>query len=185
MDSIQLMIEEHKYIKRMLLVIRKACYGILKGNEIDYNDFNKMIEFVRKYADAHHHGKEEKMLFNRMVDEIGTTAEKLVNHGMLVEHDLGRLYMQELEVALEEVKSGNEEAKIDVIACAVSYTHLLNRHIDKEDNTVYTFAKRTLKQETLNKINNECERFEAEMESNNVQNKYINILKELEEKYGI
>jgi len=94
MNGINLMVEEHKYIKRMLVVLRKASYGILQGKEVSFEDFEKMIDFVRSYADNHHHGKEEKILFNRMVSEIGGPAEKLVNLGMLVEHDLGRLFMK-------------------------------------------------------------------------------------------
>lgn len=183
MDGIVLMVEEHKYIKRMLHVMRKACFGIMKGKEIDYEDFEKMIDFVRSYADKTHHGKEEKILFNRMIDEIGGPAEKLVKFGMLVEHDLGRLYMTELLEALAKVKSGDEDAKLDVIANAVSYTHLLHRHIDKEDNVVYSFARREFKEETLNKINVECDKFEEEMSQAGIQNKYIKILELFEEKY--
>jgi len=183
MDGIVLMIEEHKNIKRMLKVIRKACLGIMKGTEIDFKDFEDMIDFVRNYADKHHHGKEEKILFNKMVDEIGGAAEKLVKFGMLVEHDFGRLYMMELEEALAKAKAGDDEAKLDVIANAVSYTHLLNRHIDKEDNVVYSFAKRELSKEILNKINMECDTFEEEMNRVGLQNKYIQMLEIFEQKY--
>jgi len=155
----------------------------MNGKEIDYTDFEMMTDFVRNYADKHHHGKEENFLFNRMVDEIGGAAEKLVKFGMLVEHDFGRLYMKELEEALAKVKAGDDEAKLDVIANAVSYTHLLNRHIDKEDNVVYSFAKRALSEEILNKVNMECDAFEEEMNRAGVQNKYIQILELLEQKY--
>lgn len=184
MDGIALMIEEHKNIKRMLSVIRKACLGIMNGKEIDYADFETMIDFVRNYADKHHHGKEEKLLFNRMADELGAAAEKLVKFGMLVEHDLGRFYIRELEEALDKVKSGDEESKLDVIADAVSYTHLLNRHIDKEDNVVYSFARRELRKETLIKVNEESEKFEEEMRIAGVQDKYIKLLEQLEQKYN-
>lgn len=180
MDGIVLMIEEHKNIKRMLQVIRKACLSVMNGREIDYVDFEMMIDFVRNYADKHHHGKEEKLLFNKMVDEIGGAAEKVVKFGMLVEHDFGRLYINELEEALVKVKAGDNEAKLDVIANAVSYTHLLNRHIDKEDNVVYSFAKRALSEEILNKFNMECYEFEEEMSRAGVQNKYIQILELIE-----
>lgn len=183
MDGIVLMIDEHKYIKRMLEVVRKACSGIMNGKEIDFSDFENIIDFIRNYADKHHHGKEEKFLFNRMVDEIGGAAEKLVRYGMLIEHDFGRLFIKELEEAIARVKAGNEEAKLDIIANAISYTHLLYRHIDKEDNVVYTFAKRKLCEETLNKINLECNTFEEEMNTMGVQKKYIQILELLEEKY--
>lgn len=183
MNGISLMVDEHKFIKRMLKVIRKASYDILKGKDIDYKDFEKIIDFVRNYADAYHHGKEEKMLFNRMIDEMGGAAIKLVQHGMLVEHDMGRFHMKELEEALAKVKDGDEEAKIDVIANAVGYANLLSRHIEKEDGIAYPFAERGLSKETLEKINKECEAFEKEMQEKNVQAKYIQLLEELEKKY--
>lgn len=185
MDGIVLMVDEHKNIKRMLKIIRKASIGIINGKEIDYKDFEMMIDFVRNYADKHHHGKEEQFLFNRMIDEIGGPAEKLVKYGMLVEHDFGRLYMMELEEALSKVKAGDDEAKVDVIANAVGYANLLNRHIDKEDNVVYTFAKRELSKETLDEINVECDEFEKEKDEAGVQNKYIEILELLEQKYKL
>ncbi len=183
MDSINLMMEEHKYIKRMLVVVRNACIGILDGNDIDFQDFQDMITFIRKYADAHHHGKEENMLFNRMIEEIGGAAEKLVRHGMLVEHDMGRLFVKELEEALEKVKNGDSSAKVDVIANAVGYANLLNRHIDKEDKVVYTFAKRELSSSVMEKINKECESFETEKEADKIQQSYIKLLENLENKY--
>lgn len=142
-----------------------------------------MLDFIRNYADKNHHGKEEKILFSRMVDEIGGVAEKLVKYGMLVEHDFGRMYIKELDEALSKVKAGDKEAKLDVIADAVSYTHLLNRHIDKEDNVVYSFAKRELSDETINEVNKECVQFEDESRKTGIQNRYINILGSLEQKY--
>jgi hemerythrin-like domain-containing protein len=183
MDSIELMVNEHTYIKRMLEVVRKASLKVLFQDKIDYGDFAQMIEFIRNYADAHHHGKEEKLLFNRMVSEIGGAAEKLVNNGMLVEHDMGRFFIQELETALEKVKGGDREAKLDVIANAISYANLLNRHIDKEDKVVYTFAKRALSKDTMDIIDKECEDFEKEMTGKGIQKKYIMLLEELENKY--
>ncbi|AGK95514.1 hemerythrin domain-containing protein [Clostridium pasteurianum] len=185
MDAINLMMEEHNNIKRMLLLVRKASVKVMKTGEIDYEDFSKIISFIRNYADAHHHGKEEKMLFNRMIDEIGGVAEPLVRYGMLAEHDLGRLFIKELEEALVKVKEGDEEAKVDVIANAVSYTHLLQRHIEKEDNVAYTFAKRGLSKDTLKKIDEECESFEKEAEEKHIQENYIKLLEELEHKYII
>ncbi|MFT8316521.1 MAG: hemerythrin domain-containing protein [Clostridium sp.] len=185
MDAINLMMEEHNNIKRMLLVVRKASVKVMNAGEIDYEDFSKIISFIRNYADTHHHGKEEKMLFNRMIDEIGGVAEPLVRYGMLAEHDLGRLFIKELEEALVKVKEGDEEAKVDVIANAVSYTHLLQRHIEKEDNVAYTFARRGLSQDTIKKIDEECENFEKEAEEKHTQENYIKLLEELEHKYVI
>ncbi len=111
MNSIELMVNEHKNIKRMLVVIRKYCFKVLKNEEIDYKDFYKIIDFVRNYADKHYHKKEEDYLFNRMIDEIKGPTEKLVKQGMLVEHDLGRLYMQNLEKSLKSLENGKRKQR--------------------------------------------------------------------------
>lgn len=184
MDGIELMVEEHVNIKRMLTVVRNACYGIMNGADINYDDFEEIIDFIRNYADDHHHAKEEKFLFNKMVSEIGEIAEKLIKYGMLVEHDLGRLYIMNLEIALTNVKNGDDYSKIDVIANAVGYTNLLTRHIDKEDTLVYTFARKNLLEGTINIIDEECLAYENTKKEQGTQNKYLEILDRLERKYN-
>lgn len=184
MNGIQLMMAEHQLILRMLNVIRAACYKLLKTGRYNSEDFQVMIDFVRRYADAHHHGKEEQILFNLMVEQLGIAAEKLVTHGMLVEHDLGRLHINQLERALCEYEKGNEYAVLDIIANAIGYTDLLKRHIDKEDRVVYTFAEKNLPQEALETLNHECELFEKTQEDLGIQIKYQKIVSELELKYN-
>ncbi|MCX8131036.1 MAG: hemerythrin domain-containing protein [Clostridia bacterium] len=182
MNCIELMVEEHKSIKRMLAVIRRYCYKILKNEAVQFEDFYRIIDFVRNYADKHHHGKEENMLFNRMMHELGSPAEKLVRHGMLVEHDLGRLYIQELELAVRKVIDGEDESRLDVISNAMSYTYLLHRHIDKEDNVVFKYASNNLSSAVIEELNRECEKFEQDRTSTEVCQKYSDMVRELEAK---
>lgn len=181
MNAIEMMNHEHKNISRMLKVVRAACLKILNGEEINYEDFNKILEFIVKYADKHHHKKEEDILFDKMIMHLGGTAEKVVKTGMLVEHDLGRLYIKDLSIALESVKAGEEDAKLDLIANAISYTHLLERHIDKEDRVIYKYAERELEASILDLINKECIEFEDK--NNDIKEKCLGILEELERKY--
>lgn len=183
MNGIQLMVEEHKTIKRMLAVMRSYCLRIINGKDVDGEDVFKMIDFVRNFADRHHHGKEEDLLFKYMTEELGATAEKLVRNGMLVEHDLGRLYMRELEEATQKMLQGDEEAKVDVIGHAMSYYHLLQRHIDKEDGMVYQYGEKNLSAETLERVNRETEKLEKEAEKKGIQKKYETLVAELEAKY--
>lgn len=183
MNSIEVMVKEHDNIVRMLKVVRKACLGILKGEEIDFDDFYNMIEFVRKYADAHHHGKEEKFLFKEMQDNLGKLGQKLITNGMLVEHDYGRLYMNDLTDALQRVKNGDEESKLDVISNAVGYANLLIRHINKENDAVYKFGENNLSKEIMDDVNKRTEEFEKEAENKGTQKYYLDMLENLEKKY--
>lgn len=183
MNSIDLMVAEHKYILRMLKVVRKASFNILQGRDINYDDFEKMIDFIKNYADGHHHGKEEKFLFQEMLNNLGDIGKNLISHGMLVEHDLGRLYIRELGLALERVKAGDEESKLDVIANGIGYANHLTRHIAKEDDVVYTFAAKKLSPEVLEHVNKQSEEYENEAQNKGIQEKYYNLLVELESKY--
>lgn len=183
MNSINLMIEEHKNILRMLKVVRNACQNILEGKDICYQDFDKMIDFIRNYADVHHHGKEEKFLFKEMVTNLGRIGNNLITHGMLVEHDFGRLYINDLIEALNRVKSGDTRSKLDVIANAVGYTNLLARHIGKEDEVVYTYAAKQLPDNVIRHVNQQTEEFEQNAQNQGIQNHYKELLEELESKY--
>ena len=70
MNGIDLLIQEHKNVSRMLLVITKVCFKFMETNEIEYEDFDKIISFIRNFADGHHHNKEEIFLFNKIIHQF-------------------------------------------------------------------------------------------------------------------
>ena len=181
MNCIDLMVSEHGNIKKMLKILRKMGYGILKGEDPVEDDFRKVIDFVRNYADGHHHKKEEDLLFVRMVEELKSGPAKFIRNGMLVEHDLGRLYIKEMEEALDKVLEGDYESRLDLIGNAVSYCSLLNRHIDKEDNVLYKYALNNLAPGSLKDLSSDCEQIENRSDIS----KYIDTLNYLENKYMI
>lgn len=183
MNSIEIMIKEHELITKMLKVMRSACYELLKGEEIDIADFYAMADFVRDYADGHHHHKEEKFLFKTMEENLGALGQKLIRNGMLVEHDLGRLYMTELRKALAKYESGDDESRLDIIANMISYTHLLERHIEKENSVVYTFAEKQLAPEVLQEIHEKTKVYEEEARKNKIQEQYEQFVYTMETKY--
>lgn len=185
MDFINVMMGEHKAIRRMLKVMRKACLDVFERKPVDYSDFHKIIDFIRGYADRHHHGKEERLLFDCMLKELGPVADTLIRHGMLVEHELGRLHVKDMEEALERIEQGSEEHKVDLIANALAYTYLLGRHADKEDIAVYTYALRNLDEASLAELERQCSELERNAEKEGVQEKYLGLLNELEQKYGV
>ena len=183
-QSVILMEEDHANINRALGVIRNICLQLMQGGEVPDEDFREIIEFVREYADKHHHGKEEKYLFPVMVKKLGPVGEKLVTNGMLVEHDLGRADVLSLETALNEYKNcllytsdaADEED-------AMAYAHLLQLHIEKENSVVYPFAERGLSEEDFKDINEKSQAFEDEQTAKGVQKHYLDILEKLEKKY--
>ncbi len=170
MYGIDILIDEHKNITRFTQLLVDLCCRIIDGNEPEIEVFQEGVAFARNYADKHHHGKEEKILFRVMQEKLGTVAEKLIQHGMLVEHDLGRYHITELESALERylIQPSTIE-KLSIITHATGYADLLKRHIEKEDSVVFSFAERMLSTEDKQLVNQETEAFEKETKEQDVQ----------------
>ncbi len=185
MDAIALMMEEHKNILRFIEAVRSACRRILEGGKPDPEDFRDMLAFARTYADRHHHGKEEKVLFREMEARQGPVAAQLIHGGMLVEHDLGRLYLYELEQALDRwTAAPNVPDKLEILVNAGAWADLLTRHIDKEDGAVYPFARRGLGRDALELVDREVETFEAAPEIAVARQRALDLLERLEKKYA-
>lgn len=182
--GVQVMMNEHDSILEFLKVVRKACVGVMNGNEPDEADFYGFIDFARNYSDKHHHGKEEKFLFNQMVKYLGEAGKTLVQNGMLVEHDLCRSHILDLEMALKAYKENPcDEFRMDIIEAAAGYANLLSRHIEKENSIVYTFAERVLKEDVLNVVDSQVRGFEENIDNSMKSAELLEKLKLWKEKY--
>lgn len=184
MEAIKIMVEEHENVRRMLKVIRKICCRVLTNSEFDIDDFPKIIDFVRTYTDKLHHGKEEDILFATMEKELERLAKSGAIKGMYIEHDNGRLYMANLEKGVAKFKEGDDEARLDIIANSICYADLLDRHIEKENTAMYTFAERSLSESSKAYVEEASRKIDEQAMSNGLQEKYINLLSELETKYS-
>jgi hemerythrin-like domain-containing protein len=102
---------------------------------------------------------------------------------MYIEHDQGRLFIANLLKGIEAFKSGDDRARLDIIANAIAYTDLLDRHIEKENTALYRFAQNMLSQETKEKVDADCDIVENKALEDGIQEHYLSSLKNLEDKY--
>ncbi|SDK14629.1 hemerythrin domain-containing protein [Natronincola ferrireducens] len=180
MKAVKILMDEHQNILRMLKVIRRLCLQTFNTKEVYYKGYYAAIDFIRNYADKFHHGKEEDILFDKMSTELGEAIKTGPIYGMLAEHDLGRLFVKNLEEALHKAEEGGEEAKLDIIVNAVAYTDLLYRHIEKEDAAIFTFAEKSFNNDLQHWVDAEFENAKERLDSEKTEEKYIALLNELE-----
>lgn len=155
--------EEHERILTFCGYVRSTCEVCVEKRSVPVSEFRSMIHFIRDYADGHHHRKEEKILFQEMTDRLGGIAVNLVQHGMLVEHDLARLLVKDLEQALDEYEQNSSvRSLLNVIANAVGYCNLLERHIEKENTVVYPYAEKHLGQDVIQDMTERAEKMNRE-----------------------
>lgn len=156
MKAIDYLVREHEEISRFLDRLEKECISILNNKTVDFRFFKASIEFIRNYADGIHHKKEEDILFKYMIDNLGVLADKVVRGGMLVEHQLARGYVYDLETSLSSYKDDPSDKHIlQIIATSMGYVNLLRKHVDKENSTVYKFAEDRLSEDVKSLIEKE------------------------------
>ncbi len=87
----------------------------------------------------------------------------LVQHGMLVEHDLARLLVKDLEKTLKEYEQNSSvRSLLNVIANGVGYCNLLERHIEKENTVVYPYAEKHRGQDVIQDMTERAEKMNRE-----------------------
>ncbi len=103
------LINEHNAIKVMLSIMNKIAENIRNDKGIETNDIEKIVDFLKTFADKCHHGKEENALFPALV-LAGIPKENGPIGVMLHEHTLGRGYIKEIETSTENFKAGNSNS---------------------------------------------------------------------------
>ena len=140
------LVAEHDLILRMLAVLQRVAEKIEAGDTVEAGDLDKMVDFIRMFADRCHHGKEEDLLFEAMV-EAGLPRSGGPIAVMLAEHDQGRTYVREMAAAAAAYRAGEAQAGSRFAAGASEYVDLLTEHIHKENHILYPMADRLLARE--------------------------------------
>lgn len=161
MNIFEILRKEHENIRLFTDKLEQMAVNLMEKNDISFEDYAKSIEFIKTYADKRHHQKEEQVLFKAMLENLGEMADNLINHAMIVEHNLARLYVWELEDALNAYKQqATVELKLKIVTNTMSYVYLLRRHINKENNAVYPYAEKNLPHDLIEKLNTEACRYD-------------------------
>lgn len=82
MYGIDLLMKEHLNIIAFTEYMKNCCCVILEGADVDIGKFKECIDFARSYADKHHHGKEEQILFCHMLENPSSATVKLIQNGI-------------------------------------------------------------------------------------------------------
>ena len=134
---------EHQAILRVLGVAEEVSKRIDGGESVGATSLQEILEFLKVFADACHHGKEEDLLFPAL-ERKGMPREGGPVGVMLIEHEQGRALIREMSEAAANLASGNSAAARRWAAAAREYIALLRNHIVKEDNILFVMAERAL-----------------------------------------
>ncbi len=182
MKATEILKEEHKIIKNMLEILDRICEKLEKNEKVNAEHLEKILDFIKTFADKCHHGKEEDLLFAAM-EKVGIPREGGPIGVMLEEHRIGREYVKNMMDGLKEYKNADEDSIPQIVESARSYIGLLKEHIFKEDNILYEIADAHLSEKVQEQLVEEFEKFELEKMGKGIHEKYHHLIEELEKIY--
>lgn len=181
---VQILRDEHRMIELVLdMLDRYVEVQLADPQEDAQEDLSRFVEFIRLYADRIHHGKEEDILFERMVASgFPKSAGPLAV--MYHEHEQGRALVRELGELVEHPGPWAESELRRLAAAARGYTSLLRGHIHKEDNVLYPMAESGLDSDAWSLIAERFEKFEHQRSDSGEKVRLTSLADELGAKYG-
>jgi hemerythrin-like domain-containing protein len=173
----QVLMAEHELILQALDALEKKAAAVQAGGAPDRAYFEKAVEFLRTFADKCHHGKEEDLLFKRMVDR-GFPLQGGPIAVMLHEHEMGRAFIKGIAEGAAKIGTDPVAAK-QIAENAKGYVELLRNHIGKENNILFPMADRVLSAEDQVDLGKAFEKHEAEETGAGVHEAMLKLLQEL------
>lgn len=174
------LMNEHRVIERMLGILTKASNRLEKGQDINPGLYVGAVDFLKNFADKCHHTKEEKLLFEKMM-ERGVSGEVGPIAVMMREHQDGRAHVKSLDKLSKEKMS--KTTREGLIKSSRAYVDLLSKHIQKEDNVLYPLANQILDKEDQKELEKGFEEVEEKVMGPGVHEKYHHMIEEWEERF--
>jgi hemerythrin-like domain-containing protein len=158
MDAIALLMDEHRLILRACDALEAFGGGVAAGGG-DREELGRFVRFIREFADARHHGKEEDILFTAMV-AAGFPRDGGPIAVMLLDHEAGRAHVEVMARHAGQAAAWSGQDRAAVASAALGYAELLRGHIRKEDQILYPMARMRLHDEQMARVDRECASFE-------------------------
>lgn len=174
--------EEHRVIQRMLAVLEGVAGSIERGGQPSPAALTKALDFIRGFADACHHGKEEECLFP-LLEARGVARQRGPIGIMLLEHEQGRTFVQAVAHALERYEQDDRAAGATIAENLRGYSQMLRSHILKENEVLFPLADRLLSDDDHKGLLEKFELVERKL-GEGVHQRYETLVAELEAEIG-
>jgi len=170
-NALKILFYEHNIIKQMVDFLFFLYSNPEKIKKINSTSFEKIIVFFKMYVDICHHGKEEKILFEKLKHKnLSKEDENLMNE-LIEEHKMGRKFVSKLN----DCVATKDYEKIEEIFLAM--TKLYNLHIEKENKKFFCPAFDYFSEDEKEKILQEF----IDFDTNIIHEKYMKVINELKE----
>jgi len=160
--AIDQLLAEHRIIEKVLRALSGICDRLERGEAIDPNVFEQVLDFLTTFTDHRHHQKEEKFLFPAL-GMHGLPRDRGPIGIMLQEHCSGRALITHMKRAANGYRDKESRAGDQFVESAREYVALIREHIQKEDNVLFKVAQTLLDAQSMEALLEDFDRADAEL----------------------
>lgn len=143
-NIIQILLEEHRNIDKLLLVLEHELEVFDRSEEPDYEIFQAVVEYFKDYPEICHHPKED-MVFEKLKMRDADLAARVGD--VENEHEIETLRLNRLAQAIDDVLAGREMLRQTFHNVVQEFITHQRRHMDKEEHMLFPAAVQRLRPE--------------------------------------
>jgi len=143
-NIIQILLEEHRNIDRLLLVLERELEIFDRSEEPDYEILQAVIQYFQDYPENCHHPKED-MVFEKLKVRDPASANRIGDAE--AEHKIETERLRRLVEAVEEILAGREFLRQTFHDVVHDFIQHQRQHMDKEERLLFPAAVNGLRPE--------------------------------------
>jgi hemerythrin-like domain-containing protein len=143
-NIIQILLEEHRNIDKLLTVLEHELEVFDRSEEPDYEILRAVIEYFQDYPEDCHHPKED-LVFAKLKMRDSAAAERIGD--VEAEHEVEGLRLRRLVEAIENILAGRELLRQTFHDVVHDFIKHQRQHMDKEERLLFPAAVQRLQPE--------------------------------------
>jgi hemerythrin-like domain-containing protein len=128
---------EHRWIERVIAALEARLDRRRAEETLDPLYVEKVVDFLRTYADRCHHGKEEDILFRDLERRDLEPALAATMAELVRDHEWARATTRRLVAANADAARGDRAASAEVVRLLGELVSFYPFHIQKEDHRFF------------------------------------------------
>ena len=143
-NIIQILLEEHRNIDKLLLVLEHELEVFDRSEEPDYEILQAVIQYFQDYPESCHHPKED-MVFEKLKVRDSAAANSIGD--VEAEHQVETKRLRRLVEAVDEILAGREFLRQTFHDVVHDFIEHQRQHMDKEERLLFPAAVQGLRQD--------------------------------------
>ncbi len=141
-NIIQILLEEHRNIDKLLLVLERELEVFDRSEEPDYEVLRAVIQYFQDYPENCHHPKED-MVFEKLKMRDPAAAARVGDAED--DHKIETLRLHRLVEAVEDILAGREFLRQTFHDVVRDFIEHQRQHMDKEEQLLFPAAVQGLR----------------------------------------